>query len=84
MSATLIAELSQKIVDSVRAHNICGYNMTVSAGCASRGAAALADVDPERLINMADAALYEAKRLGRDRSAVFSPQNQPLFTRDKP
>lgn len=84
MSADSIAELSQKIVDSVRAHNICGDNMTVSAGYASRGAAALADVDPERLINMADAALYEAKRLGRDRSAVFSPQNQPLFTRDKP
>jgi diguanylate cyclase (GGDEF)-like protein len=45
-----------------------GAGVTVSAGVS----AATAPLDPQALLHAADAALYEAKRAGRDRTVVAS------------
>lgn len=45
----------------------CGSVVTVSIGCATMRPAAAPDAEPPALIAQADARLYEAKRLGRNR-----------------
>lgn len=69
------AALARRFVDAVRARRFAavpGLAVTISAGVASEAAVHDAEV-AEALKSRADAALYAAKRGGRDRAVVWSP-----------
>ena len=63
-------EAARGLAERIRgALQASGTGVTVSAGVS----AAAAPVDPQVLLQSADAALYAAKRAGRDRTVVAPP-----------
>jgi diguanylate cyclase (GGDEF)-like protein/PAS domain S-box-containing protein len=67
--------LAQRLLDAAAQPYVIGgveLVITVSMGVAIPGA----DSTPEQLLRDADTAMYEAKRLGRGRWALFEPQMQ--------
>ncbi|GAC1622931.1 MAG: sensor domain-containing diguanylate cyclase [Nevskia sp.] len=72
--ARVVAEAARKaVVDLGCARGLSGPPyVTVSAGLATYDPN-LERIDAEELIRRADTAMYEAKRMGRDRLAVFEP-----------
>ncbi|HMA97361.1 MAG TPA: diguanylate cyclase [Polyangiaceae bacterium] len=66
--------VAERILHSVREHSFTQadppFNVTLSAGIAS--VRDVASDEPEELVRLADTALYDAKRQGRDRIIVYS------------
>jgi diguanylate cyclase (GGDEF)-like protein/PAS domain S-box-containing protein len=72
-------ELALKVAERLRAvlaepFGIAGRDVRLSA---SIGIASAGDGETERLVQVADLAMYQAKRAGRDRVAVYSPEHTP-------
>lgn len=62
------------------------FRVTISMGCAALAEARASEADPgavlEGLMRAADGALYEAKRLGRNRTVAAGPQAPRAASRD--
>ena len=63
------AALARRLHDHIACHPLSGRQVTVSIGIASSSASI---ATAEALIERADAALYRAKRDGRNRTVIFS------------
>jgi diguanylate cyclase (GGDEF)-like protein/PAS domain S-box-containing protein len=75
------ATIAQRVIDAATGRYELGSDarpwVTLSVGASIGGA----DIDADTLLSQADAALYEAKRAGRNRITVFDPAMQAHLRR---
>ena len=71
-------ESARRVIEDIRApYRIKGREVAI--GTSIGIGLARADLDTDAILKHADLALYEAKRLGRGRAAVFRPELQTTF-----
>ncbi len=78
--------LAERLIARVRDHVFCKgtHNLhgTVSIGAVCRSSTSDGAANHDILLSQADQALYEAKRAGRDRYAIWSAQQRPVTPDD--